>query len=207
MKILAVSDEILDRLYNSRVTETYPDVRMLLGCGDLPYEYLEFLVTMYNVPLFYVPGNHDPRFSSNPRAHAEGGVNLDEKVVRVNGLLMAGLGGSNKYNPEGPNQYTQQEMFLRVYQLLPKIFLQTLLRGRRLDILLAHSPPNGIHDDDDQAHRGLHALNFLLRIAKPRFMLHGHTIFYSHNIKNHITNYYQTKVVNIYPFRVMDIDA
>ena len=89
MKILAVSDEILDRLYNSGVKETFPDVRMLLGCGDLPYEYLEFLVTMYNVPLFYVPGNHDPRFSSNPRAHAEGGVNLDEKVVRVNGLLIA----------------------------------------------------------------------------------------------------------------------
>ena len=207
MKILAVSDEILDRLYNVGVRETYPDVRMLLGCGDLPYEYLEFLVTMYNVPLFYVPGNHDPEFSPHPRAHAEGGTNLDGEVLKVNGLLLAGLGGSNRYNPGGPNQYTQPAMFARVYPLLLKIFMQTLLSGRRLDILVTHSPPEGIHDDEDQAHRGLRAINFLLRVAKPRFMLHGHTMFYKHNIKNHITNYYQTQVVNIYPFRMLDIDV
>ena len=206
MKILAVSDEILERLYNVGVKETYPDVRMLFGCGDLPYEYLEFLVTMYNVPLLYVPGNHDPKFSYHPRAHAEGGTNLDGEVIKVSGLLMAGLGGSNQYN-RGPNQYTQQAMFMRVYRLLPKIFMQTLFNRRRLDILVTHSPPAGIHDDTDQAHRGLSAINFLLRVAKPRFMLHGHTMFYKHNINHHITNYHQTQVVNIYPFRVMDIES
>ena len=206
MKILAVSDEILDRLYNVGVRETYPNVRMLFGCGDLPYEYLEFLVTMYNVPLFYVPGNHDPEFGHRRGSFAEGGTNLDGKVVKTNGLILAGLGGSNKYGPGGPNQYTQQEMFTRVYQILPKILMQTSLHHRRLDILVTHSPPHGIHDDDDQAHRGLRAINFLLEMTKPRFMLHGHTIFYRQNISNHITHYRKTQVVNIYPFRVMDIE-
>ncbi|HEY3310356.1 MAG TPA: metallophosphoesterase [Anaerolineales bacterium] len=206
MKILAVSDETIDRLYNVHVRETYPDVRMILGCGDLPYSYLEFLVTVYNVPLFYVPGNHDPRDAYRAGSYVEGGASLDGQVVFANGLIMAGLGGSIMYSPSGPNQYTQQEMVLRAYQLLPKIFLQTLKRHRRLDILLTHSPPQGIHDDDDPAHRGLRALNLILQVAKPRYMLHGHTIFYKHNLKSHITNYYQSQVVNIYPFRLMDIE-
>jgi len=207
MKILAVSDETIDRLYSVGVRETYPDVRMLVGCGDLSYSYLEFLVTVLNVPLFYVPGNHDPGYDYHAGSRAEGGTNLDGKVIHTHGLIMAGLGGSIMYTPGGPNQYSQSEMYWRVYQLLPKILLRSIRHRRRLDILITHSPPFGIHDDDDRAHQGLKALNFLLQVAKPRFMLHGHTIFYKHNIKSHITDYYQTQVINIYPFRLMDIDA
>jgi Icc-related predicted phosphoesterase len=174
MKILAVSDEVIDRLYSTSVRENYPQVRMLLGCGDLPYSYLEFLVSVYNVPMFYVPGNHDPEYGSQFRARAEGGVNLDGKVVYTGGLLMAGLGGSVMYHPGGANQYTQGGMLMRAYQLLPKIIFQSILYRRKLDILVTHSPPQGIHDDqDDPAHRGLRALNTVLQIVKPRYMLHG----------------------------------
>jgi hypothetical protein len=207
MKILAVSDEVVERLYSTTIRETYPEVRMLLGCGDLPYSYLEFLVSIYNVPLFYVPGNHDPEYGSQPRTHAEGGTNLDGKVVSTKGLLMAGLGGSIMYHPGGSNQYTQNGMLLRAYRLLPKIFIQSLRHHRNLDILLTHSPPLGIHDDDDPAHIGLQAMNLILKIAKPRYMLHGHTIFYRQNLKSHITSYAGTQVVNVYPFRVLDIVA
>ncbi|MCX6079739.1 MAG: metallophosphoesterase [Chloroflexi bacterium] len=207
MKILAVSDEAIDRLYNTQVKETYPDVQMLFGCGDLEYAYLEFLVTVFNVPLFYVPGNHDPQYDNHrARTRAEGGTNLDGQVTMANGLSIAGLGGSIRYRPSGPNQYTQLEMYLRVYRLLPKILLHTLMNRRRLDVLITHSPPFGIHDDTDPAHQGLRALNIILQVVKPRFMLHGHTIFYKHNINSHITEYYQTQVVNIYPYRLMDIE-
>jgi Icc-related predicted phosphoesterase len=129
------------------------------------------------------------------------------KVIRTNGLTIAGLGGSIKYSPGGPNQYTQHEMFLRAYQLLPKILINSFRHRRNLDILLTHSPPYGIHDDDDPAHQGLRALNLILKVTKPRFMLHGHTIFYKHNLESHITNYIQTQVINIYPFRFMDVDV
>ncbi len=208
MKILAVSDETIDRLYNTRVIETYPDVCMLFGCGDLPYTYLEFLVTVFNVPLYYVPGNHDPQYDENRgRSRAEGCVNLDGRIVEAKGFTIAGLGGSIRYRPGGPNQYTQQEMVLRAYRLLPKILLNTIKSHRQLDILLAHSPPLGIHDDNDPAHQGLSALNLILRVAKPRYMLHGHTIFYKHNINSHITEYHRTQVVNIYPYRLMDLET
>ncbi len=206
MKILAVSDEIIDRLYSTSVRETYPDVGLILGCGDLPYSYLEFLVTIYNIPMYYVPGNHDPEFGSQARSRAEGGTNLDGMVVHTKGLVLAGLGGSIMYHPGGANQYTQKEMYWRAYRLLIKILLDKIFTHRRLDILLTHSPPHGIHDDDDPAHHGLHALNFVLKVAKPRYMLHGHTIFYRQNLKSHITHQGDTQVVNVYPFRLMNIN-
>jgi Icc-related predicted phosphoesterase len=205
MKILAVSDQVLDRLYSNSITATYPDVNMIIGCGDLPYAYLEFLVSVFNVPLFYVPGNHDPAYQIKESFYAEGGINLDGQVVYRKGLLMAGLGGSVRYPPGGPNQYTQRAMFLRVYRILPKILMARLRYKRPLDILVTHSPPAGIHDDDDQTHRGMRAFNYLLEKVRPRYMLHGHTIFYSQNVKSHITPYGQTQVMNVYPFRVFDL--
>ena len=205
MKILAVSDETIDRLYNVGVRETYPDVNLLFGCGDLSYAYLEFLVTIFNVPLYYVPGNHDPEYSSDPNSRVEGGINLDGRVEKIKDLVVAGLGGSILYHPGGPNQYSQLEMYRKVYRLLPKFFYNKLKYRHGLDILITHSPPFGIHDDTDPTHQGLRAINFLLKVAKPRYMFHGHTIFYKHNITSHTTCYYETQVTNIYPFRFMDI--
>jgi len=207
MKILAVSDQIVERLYSSSVCETHPDVKMIIGCGDLPYPYLEFLATIYNVPLFYVPGNHDPEDNRHPNSRVAGGDNLDGEVVCSKGLLLAGLGGSLRYQPRTPNQYSQTEMHLRAWRLLIKIYLQRLRYRRPLDIFVAHSPPAGIHDDDDPAHQGMRALNFILKWAQPRYFLHGHTIFYRQNLKSHITRYHSSQVVNVYPFRVLEIEA
>jgi hypothetical protein len=77
---------------------------------------------------------------------------------------------------------------------------------RPLDILITHSPPAGVHDDSDPTHRGLRAINFLLKWAKPRFMLHGHTMFYRQNLESHITRYESTDVMNVYPFRIFELD-
>jgi Icc-related predicted phosphoesterase len=206
MKILAVSDQVIDRLYSTTVKEAYPDIGMVIGCGDLPYTYLEFLATIFNVPMLYVPGNHDPAYKNDEASSAQGGLNLDGQVTYTKKLLMAGLGGSIHYAPGGPNQYSQQEMFLRVYRLLPKIVIAQRKHRRPLDILVTHSPAAGIHDDDDPTHQGLRALNFLLDRAQPRFMLHGHTMFYRQNLQSHITRYGQTDVVNVYPFRVFEIE-
>lgn len=136
----------------------------------------------------------------------EGGHNLDGAVVYSKGLLLAGLGGSIRYQRHTPNQYSQREMYQRVFRLLPRIYLQRKLHHRPLDVLITHSPPHGIHDDDDPAHQGLKALNLLIRWAKPRYMLHGHTIFYYQNLVSHIAQVDNTQVINIYPFRVMDIE-
>jgi len=207
MKILAVSDQVVDRLYSTTIKEVHPDINLVIGCGDLPSFYVEFLASVLNVPTFFVPGNHDPAYKPAGALEAEGGINLDGHVVCASGLLMAGLGGSILYPPGGPNQYSQSEMFMRVYRLLPKIFISRLRYKRPLDILVTHSPPYGIHDDDDPTHRGLRALNYLIHWAKPRYMLHGHTIFYHQNLNSHITPYRQTQVMNVYPYRIFDMEA
>lgn len=206
MKILAVTDETVERIYTLAASGHFADVKLILSCGDLPYPYLEYLVTMLNVPLCYVPGNHDPAY--NPRilaSRAEGCENLDGRVARVCGLTIAGLGGSPRYHPNGVNQYTQSEMTLRAWSLAASLWWNHLRHGRDLDLLITHSPPLGIHDEDTQAHRGLRAINWLIRWAKPRYHLHGHVHFHRHNLTPSITISGVTQIINVYPYKVIEI--
>ncbi len=206
VKILAVSDQIVERLYALSSSGHFQDVELIIGCGDMPYEYLEYLVTIINVPMFYVPGNHDPRFDpTTERSHAEGGTNLDLKVVRHNKFLIGGFGGSIRYRPDGINQYSQTEAYIRAFKLLPYLYLNRMRYGRALDILISHSPPFGIHDAKDSAHEGLKALNWLTRIAKPRYHFHGHLHIYRRNLEITDSTVGLTRIVNVYPYKAMEV--
>jgi Icc-related predicted phosphoesterase len=207
MKILALSDEVEDRIYSLAGQKHFGDVGMILGCGDLPYAYLEYLVSVLNVPMFYVPGNHDPE--DNPRfvlTRAEGGTNLDLKCARSKGFLIAGFGGSVRYHPEGVNQYSQLEAYRRAVRLLPMFLLNRIRHGRALDILITHSPPYDIHDEKTQAHRGLKAINWILNFSKPRYHFHGHMHFHRRNLEPSVTQLGRTTIMNIYPYKVIEIE-
>lgn len=207
MKILAVSDQVVDRIYTLASAGHFQDVELILGCGDLPYNYLEYLVTVLNKPMYYVPGNHDPIFNLNDvRSKAEGGTNLDLRTVCHKNYLIGGFGGSIRYRPDGTNQYTQSEAYSRAINLTPRLLLNRIRYGRALDILISHSPSFGIHDDTDPAHNGLKALNWLIRIAKPRYHFHGHTHFYRNNIAEFDSTFFSTRVVNVYPYKVIEIN-
>ena len=207
MKILALSDQVEERIYSLAVQGHFQEVGMILGCGDLPYAYLEYLVSMLNVPMFYVPGNHDPqanlRFVST---RAEGGSNLDLNFACSKGFLIAGFGGSVRYHPEAANQYTQAEAFRRAIHLTPGLFWNRIRYGRALDILITHSPPFDIHDEKTQAHRGLKAINWILRWAKPRYHFHGHTHFYRQNLEPAVTQLGPTTIMNIFPYKVIEVE-
>jgi len=206
-KILAVSDQVVERIYSLAANGHFQDVDLLLGCGDLPYTYLEYLVSILNVPLYYVPGNHDPEYNiRNPLSFAEGGSNLDLKTASVKGFLMAGLGGSIRYRPDGVNQYTQAEAFFRAYHLLLQVLIAQARNNHKLDILITHSPPFKIHDEDSNAHQGLKALAMLIRTLKPRYLLHGHTHFFRHNLEEAVTQVGRTTVMNIFPYKVIEIE-
>ena len=206
MKILAVSDQVVDRIYALISSGQFSGIDLLLGCGDLPYPYLENILSLLNVPLLYVPGNHDPAYSEGSRlARAEGGTNIDLRIVSFRNLQIGGFGGSVQYRPHAVNQYTQGEAQLRALRLFPGILWNRLRCGRGLDILVSHSPPAGIHDDDTQAHRGLRALNWLLRLARPRYLFHGHTHFYRQNLAPSTTRLGPTTIMNIYPYKVIEI--
>lgn len=206
MKLLAVSDQVEERVYSLAADGHFADVDLILGCGDLPYAYLEYLLTVLNKPLGYVPGNHDPVYDPNfPKAKVEGGINLDRRIIFIKGLLVGGLGGSIRYRPDGVNQYTQSQAQTNAWTMLPALILNRLRYGRALDILVSHSPPYGIHDEDSLAHRGLHALNWLLRMARPRYHFHGHTFFPRQNLAEPETQIGPTHIHNVFPYKVINI--
>ena len=198
---------VVDRLYSTDVAKRFCDIELILGCGDLPYEYLEFLVTTMDVPLLYVPGNHDPVYNEKiPASRAEGCDSMDQKVRSVKGLNIAGAGGSIRYRPACPNQYTQSQMYARMSSFVPKLLWYLPRHGNTLDIFIAHSPPRGIHDDEDLAHTGFSAFRDFIQTFKPRYFLHGHTMVYKSNLVSPITKVGSTTIINVYPYRIIEVN-
>lgn len=177
MLILAIGDEVSPTLERAVLSESFPKVGLILSCGDLPYDYLEFLVDAVGAPLLYVRGNHDRPVETENRVirAPQGCVDVDGKLVEVGNLLILGLGGSRRYAWKGENQYTEGEMRRRVFRVLPRLWWNAKRRGRALDILLTHAPPRGIHDAEDPAHQGFETFLRLIQRWKPKLHLHGHT--------------------------------
>lgn len=207
MKILALSDEVVDFIYSPRVVDRFGDVDLIIGCGDLPFYYLEFVVTILNKPVYFVPGNHDARsqFMADGRVitHAEGCINLDQKIMHEQNLILTGLGGSIRYRPDGIHQYTDTEMQARIASLMPNLWWNRLTQGRFLDILVTHSPPFGIHDGGDLAHTGFKSFLFFIKNFKPRFLLHGHSHIYNNTVITR-TQLETTEILNVYPYRLIE---
>ena len=201
MKILTVSDTVVPGIYDTSIQERYSDVDLVLGCGDLPNYYLEFIVTMLNKPLYYVFGNHDENVTytnKGPKRVEPGGcVNLDRRTVNYKGLLLAGLEGSMRYKKGGGPQYTDQEMWLKTLSLVPCLLQNRLRYGRFLDILITHAPPYSIHDASDLCHTGFKAFLWLMKHFQPRYLLHGHIHLYGH-YPSRRTMYESTLVINTY---------
>ena len=66
MKILFLSDQECPALWDHYRPERVEGIDLIVSCGDLKRQYLEFLVTMVNKPVLYVPGNHDTRYLVEP---------------------------------------------------------------------------------------------------------------------------------------------
>ena len=108
MIILSVSDKVEDLLYDEKTCLRFADVDLVLGCGDLPYYYLEFLVDSLNVPVMFVRGNHAAAVEyseDGDRTKPHGAINLHRRVIRHQGLIIAGFEGSVRYRV-GSHQYT-----------------------------------------------------------------------------------------------------
>ncbi len=210
MKILAVSDRVLDHIYSSSVHEHYPDVDLLIGCGDLPFYYLEFLVSALNAPLVYVRGNHDagPQYTVDGRTltSVQGGIDLHGRLVNVDGITMAGLEGSMRYRPKAPLMYNELEMRWEALRMLPLLLWRRLRDGRAVDFFITHAPPYDVHDRPDLAHRGFRVFRTIIRYLKPRYFLHGHIHVYRQDVQK-VTEVDETMVVNVYPYRLLELNT
>ncbi|MBI5303587.1 MAG: metallophosphoesterase family protein [Chloroflexi bacterium] len=203
MQVLVVSDHVSGYLHTRAVTEYARGVDLILSCGDLPADYLEYITTMLNVPLYYVMGNHGG--AGGDRTFPEGGENLDGRVVEYKGLLLAGLEGSMRYNDRPQFQYTDNEMRAKVALLTPALVMNRARYGRYLDVLVTHAPPFGIHDASDLPHRGFKAFGWLIEHYQPRYVLHGHKHVYDTREET-ITQRGATTIINTYGYRLLVIE-
>jgi hypothetical protein len=207
VKILSLSDILLDSIYSSQVKMRFADVDLILGCGDLAYYYLEHVVSMLDVPLYYVRGNHAnlvEHTRSGPKAGPRGGTDLHLRVINRHGLILAGIEGSLRYK-KGPFQYSQSEMWMYVMLLVPRLLKNKAVYGRYLDVFISHAPPWGIHDKQDLPHQGIKAFRWLLEKFRPRYHFHGHIHIYR-QYEQTVTKFKSTEVINTYGFAETDID-
>jgi hypothetical protein len=182
VRVLAVSDVVEDALWAD--AHLARGAELIVGCGDLPFEYLGRLMNALDAPLVFVPGNHDPDLSGYRISRAgltlragmpvqqpwpDGAICADGAIVEVAGLRVAGLGGCRRYG-EGPNQYSDRQQARRARRLA----VRAMVRRQRVDVLLTHAPPRGVGDGADPPHWGFTALHGLVKRMRPGMLLHGH---------------------------------
>lgn len=226
MKILCVSDQIDPLVYSNSARERFSDVELVFCAGDLPMEYIDFIVSTLNVPTFFVFGNHNLNefhlfHRSADTSHGNmndsmglqsvgGGANYAGfKAVRIptsvpgRPLLLVGASGSIKYN-KGLAQYTDSAMKLKLLKLLPRLLMNKLRYGRYVDIFLTHSPPRHLQDREDSCHRGFNCYRWFLEKFTPKYMLHGHIHLYDLQ-EPRTTQYHQTEIINVFSHYILDI--
>ncbi len=225
MHILCIADEKDPLVYSQQVAQRYKDVDFVLSAGDLPLNYYEFIVSALNKPLYFIFGNHqiehlkhfkknclfdDPYvapYGVSATQLSFGGTYIDGKIKREKstGLLLAGLGGSLRYNTQ-ENQFTEFQMYWRICKMIPALLFNRLRHGRFLDILITHAPPRGIGDLDDRCHTGFGAFLWFMRRFKPRYLIHGHIHLLDMNTVRQ-SRYYDTEVINVYGSYVLQEDT
>lgn len=232
MKFLIVSDQIDPFVYSYAIKDLFKDVSAVLCAGDLPMEYIDFIVSTLNKPTYFVFGNHnlneykyyhkevpdkDTLYNAGKaEEHAHGAIYAGFKVItdeslkwtdpatgKETPLLIAGISGSRNYN-NGLCQYTEAQMKLKLLQMAPKLLYNKLKYGRYLDIFLTHATPRHVHDHEDPCHKGFKVFNEFIKKYRPTYMVHGHIHLYDLNEKR-ISEYEGTTVVNAYGHYVIDL--
>jgi Icc-related predicted phosphoesterase len=196
MRILTVSDMVTASLYPIADRFSLDPIELVVACGDLPPEYLRYLAHAFDVPLFFVKGNHDIRFAKQPPS---GCTDLDGRLVTFRGLRVLGLEGSMWYNG-GPFQYTEKQMQGRVRRLRPALWWH-----RGVDIVVTHAPPQGIYDAKDLCHQGFACFRWLIQKYRPQVFLHGHIHAHFQDDAQRLAHVDGTRVINAYGYYILEL--
>jgi Icc-related predicted phosphoesterase len=184
MRILALADAPPPRPIPELVEAAEAELVVLLG--DLEPAWTEGLADLA-VPKIGVHGNHDARGALG----ALGAEDVHLRRVERGDLSFAGLAGGPRYSREGHYEYTQDQAEALIARL------------PRADVLLTHTPPEGVNDDpDDPVHRGWAALRTWVERERPAWLLHGHT----HPLPGHLVRELgPTRVVYVRGAEVLDL--
>ena len=196
MKILVVSDIESKRYYDYYVPGKLAEFDLIISCGDLHREYLEFLVTMARCPLLYVHGNHDDAYDKEPPG---GCICIEDDIYEFKGIRFFGLGGSYRYKDKGEHMYTDRQMSLRAWKAGLKI-----KKHKGFDVLVTHAPALGIGDTEHISHRGFKTFLYLMDRYHPKYLLHGHVHRnYGPKIPQ-VQTYHDTAVINAFEYYILE---
>ena len=196
MKILVIADVESKYYWDFFSKDKFEGIDLIISCGDLNSEYLMFLVTLTNIPVLYVRGNHDYGYDEKP---PEGCICLEDDIYEFNGLRIVGFGGSMKYDGRGI-QYTEKEMQSKVNKLRFKLW-----KSKGFDILITHAPALGVNDGEDLPHKGFKAYRDLLDKYSPKLFVHGH-VHMNYGLKYPREDMYKdTRVVNAFERYIIEI--
>lgn len=223
MKILAVSDEVSLSLETLIATDPgrFKDVNVIVSCGDLDTEYLEYIVDGINREFCFVKGNHSHEISGRNCGHVKterfagvpqcvaGVQELHGRVVALKNYLFAGFGGSMWYNGE-VNQFTERQMAQVIKKVERGIAWHRLqdkfMRRPPKDvIIISHAPVADIHDLPDRAHKGFKCFKAFIDRVAPLLWLHGH-IHLPNQHTNQLTVSGTTTIANVFGCKVIEIN-
>jgi len=152
MKLLALSDLHGNYSYVESLCSKAGDFDVVMIAGDLtdfgPDEHALLLLSMFDKPVFVVPGNCD-----NPSILSvldENAINLHNSTHTMGELSFMGLGGSNPTPFNTPFELSEKKIGEYIGKLLSKI------NGRV--VLLSHAPPLNTTDKLPHGHVGSVAL-------------------------------------------------
>lgn len=228
MKFLCVSDMIDPLVYSTTVKERYGDVDAVFCAGDLPMDYIEYIVTSLGKPTFFVFGNHNLsefKYYKNPKSagseiellkHRHGADYVSNRVIRCKNLnfttksgkktplLICGVSGSRKYN-NGECQYTDFQMKMQLLRMAPSLIWNKIRYGRYCDIFLTHASPRHIHDKEDPCHVGFESFNWFIKKFEPSLLIHGHIHLYDlQEVRSTISG--KTNVINCYAHLIIEFN-
>jgi uncharacterized protein len=237
VNILAVSDTQEKGLENMVLHSqgVLKNIELIISCGDLDKEYIEFLVDGLNRELFFVSGNHIGSKDDNECDDCYDGVLSDKvwdkirskhdrtivriagrkdlhgRVVEYKNFYIAGFGGAKWYGGRS-NEYSEKEMSEFVNKTIRKIKLYQLrdrfLKKQQKEIIvISHAPVFEVHDLLDECHSGFKCFSKLIKEISPSLWLHGH-VHLPNNSKNQVSKIATTVIANVsgYKFIKMEHD-
>ena len=196
MRIMIISDREEPGLWDYYYPAKTEGVELIISCGDLSPEYLEFLVTVVNCPLLFVRGNHDGKYDMRFPAGCD---QIDDRIYTYKGLRILGLGGSRRYRP-GSDMFTEKEMEKRIRKMKRKLFFT-----KGFDILVTHAPARGYGDLEDLPHQGFDCFNDLLEKYHPKYMFFGHVHMEYGDIRREYSHPSGTVLINGCGHYILDL--
>ena len=194
-RILAVADEV-DRSLESPGTRTgLGPIDLVIGCGDLPVDYLQFVTDAFAVQLVYVRGNHDVggawATGDATRLHLPEPLQ-DGRPWTDGAVTVVGFSGIPRHGGSGLQVSSSAR-----WRAVLGAWLQVGRRGLGQPVLcISHVAPRGINDGPDRFHQGSRALRWLADRLEPPLWLHGHTTLLTRRLEDRCIQHGRTLFYN-----------